>query len=77
MGSTPPFLPPPRPTLPNVECFDCDPAGNTFMEHRETTRQRLFEIGAGEQLETVAIFRCRKCGRTRREAFEPGVPPAV
>jgi hypothetical protein len=65
---------PPRPQLPDQECFDCNPEGNRLMTHVDTLKEP--RIGpAGEstrEYDFIAVFQCSKVpSHRRREAFEP------
>jgi hypothetical protein len=61
---------PPRPQLPDQECFDCQPEGNRFMKHIDTLKEP--RIGAVAEHDFIAVFQCSKVGSHRtREVFEP------
>ncbi len=59
--------------LPNIECWDCEPEDNRFMKYVFMESERSDEIGLNDPI-SVAVFQCGKCGRYRRQDYDPKAP---
>lgn len=52
---------------PPIECPDCLPEGNRFMEYLRTIRKRVPTLGPDIDEVTIAVYQCTRDPRHRRE----------